>query len=117
MPSVEIKVGNHGDCVRELSKATDEWVWMRIHELRSVRLQPHFKVSIRKGTLAIELCTPASGEQEVEADSDCDFECKVVDIWKRMDLHCSDYTAGAAVCFLRHLRSLVDGQLQQTVLL
>ncbi len=114
MPVVEIQVGKQK---RALEEATDEWVWTVIYQQRQVGLSPVFGISIQYGDFRLELGTPPCQVAQEKSAGGPLFEHNVLNIWYRMGLDSDDYTPGAAVCFMRHLRSMVEGRLQPELVL
>jgi hypothetical protein len=103
---VIIEIGRGGHSERTLDEATDEWVWMRIHELRYARLSPTFRVTLQNVSLNLELTTPEREENVQEIASGDSLEWEICEIWQKMGMNEVDYTAGAAVRFMHRLRLL-----------
>jgi hypothetical protein len=112
MISITITIGcgaNSNQCFLE---ATDDWVWMRIHELRLCRLAAPFHISIQTPRASLMLATPTDANAEHLQGEFNSLEQQIIDIWLRMGMHCPHYTAGSAVFFMQRLRLLLDRELQ-----
>lgn len=109
MFSVRIEIGRGFSSGRTLLEATDEWVWMRIHELRQSCLASSVYVTIESGRANLKLGTPCVDELERPIPERCnDLELKILDLWDSMGLNDPDFTAGSAVFFVQRLRWLLD---------
>ena len=62
MSFITIEIGRGAHSSRSLIDATDEWVWMRIHELRQCRLSAPVRIIIQTERASLTLLAP-----EVEA--------------------------------------------------
>jgi hypothetical protein len=112
MSFITIEIGRGVHSCRSLIDAADEWVWMRIHELRQCQLSAPVRVIIQTERVSLTLLTP-----EVEATDEIPgkfnrIEQQIVEIWKSMGMNCPSFTAGGALFFIQRLRLILDKELQ-----
>jgi len=62
------------------------------------------------------LSTPTASHAGKMTDPVNSLEHEMLAIWRRMGLDQDDYTAGAAVSFVRHLRALIKGRSQKMMI-
>ena len=108
MFEVKIQIGYGQDAERPLSEASDEWVWMRLYELRSGGLSSRLKFVYKREGCYLSLQTPrAKGSTPVrELTGGDDVAVSIIKLWEKLDMESADFTAGAAVLFLRRFRKL-----------
>jgi hypothetical protein len=110
MITITITIGGGANSIQSFLDATDNWVWMRIHELRLCRLVAPFHISIQTQRASLILATPLEANAEHVQGEFNPLEQQIIDIWLRMGMHCPHYTAGSAVFFMQRLRLLLDSE-------
>ncbi|MEO0509867.1 MAG: hypothetical protein AAF065_08415 [Verrucomicrobiota bacterium] len=105
---INIQIGYGDFSICPLRDANDEWVWMRIYELRDHGMDCRFKVQFNLDGQAYTYATPRQGNHlySKRTVSENLQLRKISQLWDKMGLHKPDYTAGGAVLFLRRLRKL-----------
>ncbi len=77
---------------------------MRILERRKLQIFPDLRVVVRSKTINLKLEAPRPGDS-LDAPFDLEGEAHdIYELWKRMGLDSSDFTAGGAMLFLKHLK-------------
>lgn len=110
---ISITVGSGLNSKQCILDATDDWVWMRIHELRFCQLMAPFHIVIETQRVSVVLATPSEAEAEFASGVFNSLEQQIIDIWLRMGMHCPNYTPGSAVFFMQRLRLLLARDLQR----
>jgi hypothetical protein len=105
---IEIEIGRGLDSRRSFKDATDEWVWMRIHEMAHYGQPVTVRVTIQTERANLKIGTPCS-RIVIPARESCNvFEWEILDIWQLMGMDCSSFTAGGAVFFMQRMRLLFN---------